>query len=62
MVVISVSWKEFQKIDGECRQDTHSQHICVVQFVHTRGTHSQRVWLKNCIVIFVRQNRCCHLV
>ena len=23
MVVISVSWKEFQKIDGKCRQHTH---------------------------------------
>ena len=29
MVVISVSWKEFQKIDGVCRQDTHSQHTTV---------------------------------
>ena len=26
MVVISVSWKELQKIDGGCRQDTHSKH------------------------------------
>ena len=52
MVVISVSWKEFQKIDGECRQDTHS-----LQFVHKRGTHTQRAWLKNCIVIFVRLRR-----
>ena len=39
MVVISVSWKEFQKNDGACRQDTHvTIHICAVQFVHNRGT------------------------
>ena len=39
-----------------------TRHICVVQFVHKRGTHTQRAWLKNCIVIFVRQKKCCHLV
>ena len=55
--MISVSWIEFQKIDGECRQDTHSTHICAVQFVHKRGTRTQRAWLKNCIVIFVRFKR-----
>ena len=32
---------EFQKIDGERRQDTHSQHTSgAVQFVHKRGTHN----------------------
>ena len=29
MVVISVSWKEFQKIDGVCGQDTHPQDTFV---------------------------------
>ena len=44
MVVISVSWKELQKIDGECRQDTHSTtHICAVQSLHKRGTHTTRL-------------------
>ena len=32
-------------------------HICAEQFVHKRGTHTQRDWLKNCIVIFVRLKR-----
>ena len=31
MVVFSVSWKEFQKIHGVCRQDTHSQDTSVAQ-------------------------------
>ena len=63
MVLISVCWTEFQKIDGECRQDTHSQYTsCAVQFVHKRRTHTQRARLKNCSVIFVRRKRICHLV
>ena len=43
----------------ECRQEGHplTIHICAVQFVHKRGTHTQRAWLKNCIVIFVRLKR-----
>ena len=47
MVVISASWKEFQKINGGA-QTVHplTIHICAVQFVHTRGTHKQRAWLK----------------
>ena len=62
--VISVSWKEFQKIDGKCRQDTHSQHTSVQYslFTSEEHTHTQREWLKNCIVIFAPQNKCCHLV
>ena len=48
---------------GECRQGHPlTIHICAVQFVHKRGTHTQRAWLKNCIVIFVRHNKFCHLV
>ena len=63
MVVISVSWKEFQKIDGRRRQYTHKHcTYSAVQSVHKRGTHTQRAWLKNCIVIFVRLKRFCHLV
>ena len=29
-------------------------HICAVQFVHKRGTHTQRAWLKNYFVISAR--------
>ena len=32
-------------------------HVCAVQFVHKRGTHTQRAWLKNCLVVFVRLKR-----
>ena len=32
-------------------------HICEVQFVHKREMHTQRAWLKNCIVIFVREKK-----
>ena len=42
--MISVSWKEHPL----------TIHICAVQFFHKRGTHTQRAWLNNCIVIFVR--------
>ena len=43
MVVISVSWKEFQKIDGVL-QTGHplTKHISSVQSVHKRGTHTTR--------------------
>ena len=34
MVVISVSCKEFLKIDGECRQDTHKTHLCSAHRTH----------------------------
>ena len=38
MVVISVSWKEFQKIDGECRQYTHKHCThSAVQTLHKRN-------------------------
>ena len=39
-LVISVSWK----VDGMCRQDTHSQYTAI-QFVHKRGNaHEPAVW------------------
>ena len=62
MVVIAASWKEFQKIDGECRQDTHSQHTSVQYSPFTSAERIARAWLKNCSVIFVRLKRICHLV
>ena len=34
-----------------------TKRICVVQFVHKLGTHTQRALLKNCIVVFVRLKR-----
>ena len=48
MVVISVSCKEFQKIEGRCRQDTHSQDTSVQYILITaRTAHSVRLaWLK----------------
>ena len=62
VVVISVSWKEVQKIDGVCRQDTHSQHTySAVQSVHKRGTHRTRL-AQELHNIFVRLKRICHLV
>ena len=62
MVEISFSWKEFQKIDGECRQYTHKHRTySAVQPVHKRGKHITRLAqgparLKTCSVIFVRLN------
>ena len=43
-------------------EDTHSQYTSAVQFVHKRGMHTQRAWLKNCIVICVRLQESSHLV
>ena len=44
MVVISVSWKECQKIDGRCGQDTDKHcTYSAVQPVHKRGTHRTRL-------------------
>ena len=44
MVVISVSWKEFPKIDGVCRQYTHKHcTYSAAQPVHKRGTHITRL-------------------
>ena len=48
MVVISVSGK-FQKIDGWCRQDTHSQHASVQDSLFTSAERIARAWLKNCM-------------
>ena len=62
MLVISVFWKEFQKIDGECRQYTHSQHTLVQYSLFTSAERIARAWLKNCFLIFVRLKRICHLV
>ena len=42
MVVISVSWKEFQKIDGECRQDTNSQYTSVQYSLFTSAERTSR--------------------
>ena len=55
--MISVSWMEFQKIDGECGQDTHSQYTSVQHSLFTSAECTPRAWLKNCIVIFVRQKQ-----
>ena len=46
MMVISVSGKEFQKIDGVCRQDTHSQYIAVQNglFTSAERTHNALGW------------------
>ena len=60
-VVISVSWKEVQKIDG-CRQDTHSQCTSVQYSLFTSAERTSRAWLKSqhgssntdCSVIFAR--------
>ena len=49
MVVISVSWKGFQKIDGVCREDTHSQRTSVQYSLFTSAERTPRAWLKNCI-------------
>ena len=47
MVVISVSWKGFQKIDGVCRRDTHSQHTSVQYSLFTSAERTPRTWLKS---------------
>ena len=49
MVVIPVSWKEFQKIDGGYRQDTHSQHTSTRYGLSTSAERIASAWLKNCI-------------
>ena len=62
MVVISVSWKEFQKIDGECRQYTHKHCTYnAVQSLHKLGMHRTRL-AQELHNIFVRLKRICHLV
>ena len=61
MVVISYSWKEFQKIDGVCKQDTHSQYTSVQYSLFTSAECASRALLKgqhgsshtDCSVIFV---------
>ena len=60
MVVISASWKEFQKNRRECRQDTHSQYTTVCS--QAWNAHTQRAWLKNCIVILCAWKEFSHLV
>ena len=70
MVVISVSWKEFQKIDGACRQDTHSQYTSVQYSLFTSAERTPRAWLMGrhgsshygLHFIVVRLKRICHLV
>ena len=59
---ISVSRKEFQKIDGRCRQYTHEHcTYSAVQSVHKRGTHRTRL-AQELHYIFVRLKRTCHPV
>ena len=43
---ISVFWKEFLKIDGECRQDTRSQCTFVQNSLFTSAERTPRAWLK----------------
>ena len=43
MVVVSVSLKEFQKIDGRCKQDTHSQYTSVWYSLSAERTHTTRL-------------------
>ena len=47
MVVTLVSWKEFQKLHGVCRQDTHSQHTSVQYSLFTSVERTPRAWLKS---------------
>ena len=57
---ISQRWKQPNREDRTCRQDTHSQYtICAVQSVHKRGTQTTRLdqVITDCIVIFVREAR-----
>ena len=63
MVVVSVSWKEFQKIDGVCRQDTLSQYtLCsTVWLQRAPNNHSARlifvsekslvIWCVACLIL-----------
>ena len=53
MVVISVPWKEFQKIDGGCRQTIH---ICAVQSGHKRGTHRTTRLAQKLLFIFASKS------
>ena len=64
MVVISVSWKEFQKIDGGCKQDTDSQYTSKQYSLFSSAEHAPRACLKShgLHFIFVHLNRICHLV
>ena len=57
-----MSWKELQKIDGECNQDTHSQHTSVQYSLFTSaGTHRTRL-AQELHNFFLRLKRICHLV
>ena len=47
--MISFSWKEFQKIDGACGQDTHSQRTSVQYSLFTSAERIARAWPNNCI-------------
>ena len=46
MVVISVSWKELQKMDGRCSQDAHSQYTFVQYSQFTSAERTPRAWIK----------------
>ena len=65
MVVISVSWKEFQEIDEGCRQDTHSVQTSVQYSLFSSAERSHNALGSShtdCSVIFVRLKSICHLV
>ena len=42
IVVVTVSWKEFQKIDVRCRQDTHAQNTSVQYSLFTSAERIAR--------------------
>ena len=44
--MIPVSWKEFQKFYGWCRQDTHSQYTFVQCSLFTSAERIARAWLR----------------
>ena len=64
-VVISVSWKEFQKIDGDVvRTPTHKTHLCSTVWSQRGNAHSMRLaqdqaWFANS---FVHRIKLSHLV
>ena len=62
MVVISVSWKEFQKLDrGEDRTPTHNTHLCSTACSQARNVnHAFRSSNHGLHFIFVRLKRIFH--
>ena len=66
VVIFSVSWKEFQKIDGSgCRQHTHKHCTCSAVQVSAQArnaSHALGSSHTDCSVTFLRLKRVCHLV